>query len=104
MQSSMFNQSSWISRGQLLLENFPAQRWSSVILEHNLRLTEAYLQVSSVGKDKAISLRARGGPWGCETSGLSHFLDNRLTDGGEVVSLTRRPPFIPRKIPRTHFC
>jgi hypothetical protein len=22
-----------------------------------------------------------------------HFLDNRLTDGGEVVSLTRRPPF-----------
>jgi hypothetical protein len=27
----------------------------------------------------------------------SHFLDNRLTDGGEVVSLTRRPP-------GTHFC
>jgi hypothetical protein len=22
---------------------------------------------------------------------LPHFLDNRLTDGGEVVSLTRRP-------------
>jgi hypothetical protein len=35
---------------------------------------------------------------------LPHFLDNRLTDGGEVVSLTRRPPFIPRKIPGTHFC
>jgi hypothetical protein len=30
--------------------------------------------------------------------------DNRLTDGGEVVSLTRRPPFVPRKIPGTHFC
>jgi hypothetical protein len=32
------------------------------------------------------------------------FLDNRLTDGDEVVSLTRRPPFAPRKIPDTHFC
>jgi hypothetical protein len=31
-------------------------------------------------------------------------LDNWLTDGGDVVSLTRRPPFIPRKIPGTHFC
>jgi hypothetical protein len=32
------------------------------------------------------------------------FLNNRLTDGGEVVSLTHRPPFTPRKIPGTHFC
>jgi hypothetical protein len=24
---------------------------------------------------------------------LSHFLDNRLTDDGEVVSLMRQPPF-----------
>jgi hypothetical protein len=31
-----------------------------------------------------------GGPQGCETSRLPHFLHNRLTDGGEVVSLTRR--------------
>jgi hypothetical protein len=28
-----------------------------------------------------------------ETSRFPHFLDNRLTDGGKVVSLTRRPPF-----------
>jgi hypothetical protein len=32
------------------------------------------------------------------------FLDNRLTDGSEGVSFTRRPPFTPRKIPGTHFC
>jgi hypothetical protein len=31
-------------------------------------------------------------------------LDNRFTDGGEVVSPTRRPLFTPRKIPGTHFC
>jgi hypothetical protein len=44
-------------------------------------------------KCKAI----RGCPEGCETSRLLHFLDNRLTDGGEIVSLTRRPSFIPQK-------
>jgi hypothetical protein len=43
------------------------------------------------------------GPEGCETSRLPHFVDNRLTEGGEVVSLTRWPPFTPRKIPGTHF-
>jgi hypothetical protein len=46
----------------------------------------------------------RRGPQGCETSRLPHFTDNRLTDVGEVVSLNRRPPFTPRKIPGTHFC
>jgi hypothetical protein len=36
--------------------------------------------------------------------GCHIFLDDRLTDGGEVVSLTRRPSFTPpRKIPGTHF-
>jgi hypothetical protein len=34
---------------------------------------------------------------GRETSRLPHFLDNRLTDGGKVVSLTRRPPFTPQE-------
>jgi hypothetical protein len=37
-------------------------------------------------------------------SRLPHFLDNGLTDGGEAVSLMRRSPFNPRKIPGTHFC
>jgi hypothetical protein len=55
-------------------------------------------------KGKAIPVTGHGGLQGCETSRRSHFLDDWLTDCGEVVSLTRSPPFIPRKIPGTHFC
>jgi hypothetical protein len=36
---------------------------------------------------------------GCETSRLPHFLDNRLTDGGEVVSLAHRPRYTPQEDP-----
>jgi hypothetical protein len=32
----------------------------------------------------------RAGQEGCETSSFPRFFDNRLTDGGEVVSLTHR--------------
>jgi hypothetical protein len=53
---------------------------------------------------KAIPVAGYEGPWGRETLRLPHFLDSQLTDGDEVVSLTCRPPFTPRKIPGTHFC
>jgi hypothetical protein len=33
-----------------------------------------------------------------------HFLDNRLADGGDVVSLTSWPRFIPERCYGTHFC
>jgi hypothetical protein len=48
-------------------------------------------------KGKAIPVTGRAGPQGCETSRLPHFLDNRLTDDGKVVSLTHRPPFTPQE-------
>jgi hypothetical protein len=43
------------------------------------------------GKD--IPVAGHGSPYGCETSRFSDFLDIRLTSGGKVVSLRRRPPF-----------
>jgi hypothetical protein len=55
-------------------------------------------------KHKTISLTGRGGQQGCETSRLPHFPDNRLANGGQAVSLTRRPPFTPRWTPRNTFC
>jgi hypothetical protein len=48
-------------------------------------------------KGKPIPVTGRGGPQGCETSRLPHFIGNRLRDGGEVVSLKRRPPFTPQE-------
>jgi hypothetical protein len=48
-------------------------------------------------KGTAIPVTGRGGPQGCETSRLPHCLDNWLTDGGEVVSLTRRQLFTPQE-------
>jgi hypothetical protein len=55
-------------------------------------------------KSKAILVTGREGPQGCETSRLPHFLENRPIDGAEVVGLTRRPSFTPRKIPGIQFC
>jgi hypothetical protein len=51
----------------------------------------------STGENEAIPVTGRGALWGCEWSRLPHFLGNRLTDGGKVVSLTRRPPFAPEE-------
>jgi hypothetical protein len=45
----------------------------------------------------------KGRPIGFETSRIPHFLDSRLTDGREIVSLMRRPHFVLLKIPGTHF-
>jgi hypothetical protein len=47
---------------------------------------------------KVIAVTGRGGPLDYEKSKLPYFLDNRLTDGGGVVSFMRRPPFTPWKI------
>jgi hypothetical protein len=40
--------------------------------------------------DKDIPAASLGGLKGCETSRLSHFVENRLTDDCEVVSLERK--------------
>jgi hypothetical protein len=53
---------------------------------------------------KVFPVAGRGGPQGCEMSRLPYFLDNKLTDGDEAVSLMRWWNFISRRFPGTHFC
>jgi hypothetical protein len=61
--------------------------------------TEAKRQFGDRGrrvKGKGIPVTGHGGPQGCETLRVLHYLDNQLTDASKVVSLTRRPPFTPQ--------
>jgi hypothetical protein len=55
----------------------------------------AYIYISV--KSKVIPVTGRGGVHGYEMLRLPHCLDNRLTDGGKVVSLTHRPHSTPQK-------
>jgi hypothetical protein len=47
-------------------------------------------------KGKAIPVTGHEGPQDCKTSRLSHILDNRITDGSKVVSLTCHLSFTPQ--------
>jgi hypothetical protein len=55
-------------------------------------------------KLKTILVTACGGLYSSETLRLMHFLEDRCTEGSEVVSLTIRPPFTSKKIRGDHFC
>jgi hypothetical protein len=46
-------------------------------------------------KDKAIPGTGYGGLKGCETLRIPHFLDNRVTNEGKIVSLTSQQCFFP---------
>jgi hypothetical protein len=48
-------------------------------------------------KKYGIPVTGLGGLEGRETLRIPHFLDNRLTDGGKVVSPTHRLCFTPQK-------
>jgi hypothetical protein len=48
-------------------------------------------------KSIVIPVTGRGGPQGREMLRIPHCLDNRLIDGGKVVSPTHRPHFTAQK-------
>jgi hypothetical protein len=60
--------------------------------------------LASDGKVKVkLSLYRPWRPLGLREVEAPTFSDIRLTDGGEVVSLTRRPPFTPQEDSRYSF-
>jgi len=54
------------------------------------------------GKSKAVPLHAWSGPEGSRKLRFPDFMTTQ--DGGNVVSLTHRPPLPPGNTPGTHFC
>jgi hypothetical protein len=59
-------------------------------------------------QSKVIFVTGSRGPYGCEMLTIAHCVDSRLTDGGKVVSLKRRPRSTAQKhyfsASGTHFC
>jgi hypothetical protein len=94
MVTALFNMSNSYKSGLQETENN-----SDLVTTIADKSSEIYI----VKRCKHIPVTGCGGPYSCQTSRLPHFLDTWLTDGGEVVSLTRRLIFTPRKIPGTHF-
>jgi hypothetical protein len=56
-----------------------------------------FLLTKQLIKGNAVPVTGCEGPRGCQRSRLPHLLDNWLTDGGKVVSLTHQLPFTPRE-------
>jgi hypothetical protein len=61
------------------------------------------LTQKSKREDKAVPLQAWSGPEGSSKLRFPDFMTT-AQDGGKVVSLTNRPPLLPRNTPGTHFC
>jgi hypothetical protein len=54
-------------------------------------------QLQKLTQNNRLIVTECEGPEGCETSRLQNCLHSRLTNGGESVKLTRRPPYNPGK-------
>jgi hypothetical protein len=68
----------------------------NIILILELILVSKLTVVNNV-KVKATPVTGREDPYSCETLRLPHFLNNRLTKGGEDFNFTCRPPFTPQE-------
>jgi hypothetical protein len=90
-------------RSTYFLSSYPVSLKSIVAnlvtLEYRLNRSKEPVHPETLTKFRGrqpIPVSGHGDPYFCETSSLPHFLDNWLTDGGEVFSLKRRPHFTPR--------
>ena len=60
-------------------------------------------KILMLSKGKSVPLQAWSGPEGSRKLRFPDFVTT-AQDGGEVVSLTHRPPLPPGNAPGTHFC
>jgi hypothetical protein len=76
---------------------------SSADIENTFRYTSIPPYVFMVKVKIKLSLYRPLRPLGLQEVEAPTFSDIRFTDGGEVVSPTRRQPITPRKVPGTNF-
>ena len=62
-----------------------------------------HVDLTALGKGKAVPLQAWSGPEGSRKLRFPDFMTT-AQDGGKVVSLTHRPPLPTGNAPGTHFC
>jgi hypothetical protein len=91
------NKKDWIPLGYpttgLVLNSPPPPRMEMIHMFKELEITSRIKDV--LKKKKSYPCIRPWSPYGWDTSRIPHFLDNRLTNGGEVVNLKRRPRFTP---------
>jgi len=73
------------------------------ILNHMAEKLNNFMNSKHNGKGKSVPLKAWSGPEGSRKLRFPDFMTT-AQDGGNVVSLTHRPPLPPRNTPGTHFC
>jgi hypothetical protein len=73
------------------------------ILYRGSRLIYIYIHNTYIHKGKAVPLQAWSGPKRSRNLRFPYFITT-AQDGGNVVSLTHRPPLPPGNTPGTHFC
>jgi hypothetical protein len=64
-----------------------SETWVTVYWTTCCQITQHRNLGEKIANGKAMFATGHGDRYGSETSRLPHFLNNRLTDGGEVVSL-----------------
>jgi hypothetical protein len=77
-----------LDTGQLCIMNWTRQLFAHIWFKCKVK-----------SKHKAFPVTGRWGLQGCEMLRIQHCVDNRLTDGGEVVTLMHRK----RSTPQKHF-
>jgi hypothetical protein len=78
--------------------------WGKMVFNMRFVWGRVYMDDFNIKKEKGIPVTGHRSTQDCETSRISHFLDNRFTDSSEAVHLMCWLLFTPRKISGTHFC
>jgi hypothetical protein len=73
------------------------------VVDSSRNYVTALNRKQTIGKGKAVSLQAWGGPESFRKLRFPDFMPT-AQGGGKVVSITRRPHLPPGNFPGTHFC